>query len=646
MIVGLILKDYKVYRNINIIPISFGEEFSAFLGANGIGKTSIFDALDKFFNGGDWSINHEAKSKLSSDNNPFIAPIFLIPKSHPFQSADAKKAEEISNFFWSYSEAAYANFVTQFKEIRDKLIQNNFNKDSHYLFCIGQKYQSGEPFFTFFESGIYKALFPHSPHENDDIKINPSDFNSILKSIKSYYRFIYLPAEADSFQFAKMESSYVQKLLDEDIKRKINESIGKKSVADINEKLEAFIQEINKSLERYVYKGTFKNKLTVNDLVDKVFEAYFGIKILHKKNKSHQIPIGELSSGEKRQALIDLSYSLISRSPQKDYQIILAIDEPDSSMHISACHDQFEKISRMPYITNPKTQVMVNTHWYGFIPIIQNGLAHSLTKKSEKIDVFTFNLKNFREHINQQIKGSKGQNPTEVELKSYQDMIQSVIVSMVRESPYNWIFCEGLSDKIYIDHYLSDLIDEKNLRVVPLGGYKEVRRVYQYLCAPLSDKEASFKGFSICLIDTDAQQENFFLDKSIKNLYFKRIVRNQSTKKVILVDADSQHSFPTEIEFSLKGEVFKNVIEHENFKNLKNHEIVRQIFKETKIIDSSENLYDYLNLSPDHMDLINKKFFDINGNKVDFANLYVKTDNSKLFCPEWILDLRKLLQNN
>lgn len=639
MIIGLILKDYKVYRNINIIPISFGEKFSAFLGTNGVGKTSIFDALDKFFNGGDWSINHEAKSKISTENFPFIAPIFLIPKSYEFQNADSKKAEDISSYFWDYSEAPYAPFVNNFKEIRDKLIKNGFKKEDYYLFCLGQKYQSGEPFFTFFESGINKII---SHKNNNDIeKINPTEFNSLLKSIKNFYRFIYLPAEADSFQFAKMESNYVQKLLDEDIKRKINESIGKKSVSEINEKLEAFIKEINISLDRYVYKGTFKNKLTVNDLIDKVFEAYFGIKILHKKNKTHQIPIGELSSGEKRQALIDLSYSLISRSPKKDYQIILAIDEPDSSMHISACHDQFEKISKIPKITSPETQVMINTHWYGFIPIIQDGLAHSLTRKSEKIETFTFNLNNFREQINQQIKGSKGQNPTEVELKSYQDMIQSVVVSMVREDPYNWIFCEGLSDKIYIDYYLNDLIKEKNLRVVPLGGYKEVRRVYKYLCAPLSDKEANFKGHAICLVDTDAQQENFTLDKSIKNLKFKRIVRDNSSKKIILIDADSQHSFPTEIEFSLKGEIFEKVLNHELFKFLENGHIARKIFSETKILKDAENLYDYLNLTPEHQDALMIKFFDIGDNKVNFSNLYTLCDAEKEFCPKWIIDLRK-----
>ena len=52
MLVGLFLRHYKTYRNINFIPISTGFSFTAYMGANGVGKSSILDALDKFFNGG------------------------------------------------------------------------------------------------------------------------------------------------------------------------------------------------------------------------------------------------------------------------------------------------------------------------------------------------------------------------------------------------------------------------------------------------------------------------------------------------------------------------------------------------------------------------------------------------------------------
>lgn len=50
MIIGVILRNFKTYKNINYIPLSNGESFSGFIGANGIGKSSILEALDCFFN--------------------------------------------------------------------------------------------------------------------------------------------------------------------------------------------------------------------------------------------------------------------------------------------------------------------------------------------------------------------------------------------------------------------------------------------------------------------------------------------------------------------------------------------------------------------------------------------------------------------
>ena len=48
MIIGVILRNFKTYKNINYIPLSNGESFSGFIGANGIGKSSILEALDCF----------------------------------------------------------------------------------------------------------------------------------------------------------------------------------------------------------------------------------------------------------------------------------------------------------------------------------------------------------------------------------------------------------------------------------------------------------------------------------------------------------------------------------------------------------------------------------------------------------------------
>lgn len=637
MLLGIGLKNYKVYKNVQYVPISLGASFSAFLGPNGIGKTSIFEALDRFFNGGDWIINNEAKK--TSDDSAYVSPLFLIPINEISLTKKEKRlASVLSEYFWGYKGAPYDPFVKSVIDGIAAVTAAGYGKESHYFFMLGSIHKTNEIIIPYFGSDIKKLFDNHADIEFEDL-------NGLLKKIKLHYRYIYLPAEADSTSFSKMESVYIQKLLDEDIRKKIQNSISEESVKDINRKLKEFIDQINETLDQYIYKAKRKDQLTVNDLIDRIFSAYFGIKILHKKYAGKETTIKDLSSGEKRQALIDLSYALISRSKQKSYRIILAIDEPDASMHVAACHDQFEKIARIPTLCNPAPQVLINTHWYGFIPVIRSGIAHSLSRGANSIEFFSFKLENFREHINQNFKKSQGKYPKEVELKSYQDMIQSVVVSMLRDKPYNWIFCEGLSDKIYLSHYFSSLVEGGNLRIVPLGGFKQVRRVYDYLVAPLSDKEAGFKGKALCIVDTDAQKERVELKNGIKNLFFKRIVRDESKLEVLALDTDSQHSFPTEIEFALREEVFKKLLESPDlYKGMENFSIVQNIVKETSVTDGSNNLYDYLNLGPKQKKKIMDEFFDIGDNKVSFAKAYVASDPDGAFEPKWMGTIREIIK--
>ena len=50
MIIGIFLKNYKVYDGLKFIPLSNGSYFSALFGPNGVGKSSVLEALDTFFN--------------------------------------------------------------------------------------------------------------------------------------------------------------------------------------------------------------------------------------------------------------------------------------------------------------------------------------------------------------------------------------------------------------------------------------------------------------------------------------------------------------------------------------------------------------------------------------------------------------------
>ena len=56
MVIGLFLKNYKVYNGLKFIPLSNGTYFSALFGPNGVGKSSVLEALDTFFNDREWNI--------------------------------------------------------------------------------------------------------------------------------------------------------------------------------------------------------------------------------------------------------------------------------------------------------------------------------------------------------------------------------------------------------------------------------------------------------------------------------------------------------------------------------------------------------------------------------------------------------------
>ncbi|HEK1347596.1 AAA family ATPase [Pseudomonas aeruginosa] len=48
MIFALLLRNFKTYQGINYIALSNGSSFSALVGENGAGKSSVLEALNSF----------------------------------------------------------------------------------------------------------------------------------------------------------------------------------------------------------------------------------------------------------------------------------------------------------------------------------------------------------------------------------------------------------------------------------------------------------------------------------------------------------------------------------------------------------------------------------------------------------------------
>ena len=63
MLVGCLLRHYKVYENVVFIPVSSGVDGSlaVFTGNNGVGKSSVLEAVNSFFYQKNWNVNSKAK---------------------------------------------------------------------------------------------------------------------------------------------------------------------------------------------------------------------------------------------------------------------------------------------------------------------------------------------------------------------------------------------------------------------------------------------------------------------------------------------------------------------------------------------------------------------------------------------------------
>lgn len=541
--------------------------------------------------------------------------------------------KKLSDALWEWAGTASAE-IKKFLSLRDDLEKY---KDTHYLLLMGRvPWDLSRVFLGPLEKDkIIRGIFGLA--SNQDFS---KELGDLQKWILNAYAYFYIPVETDPLVYTKLEKQQIQSLLDEDIKKEISDAITNKAVRGISQKLDNFLAGIHQSLSEYIYKSGYRDSLTLKDITSKVFDSYFSTKILHKKDGASEVPVSGLSAGEKRRALIDVAYAFLERKKSRKVNVVLAVDEPDASLHVSACHDQFSKLARIVKLVDPPAQVMLTTHWYGFLPIAQEGIAHSMADDNGELSFTSIDLYSYREQVRQRAKSTKGKLPVDVSIKSYNDLVQSVVASIVRSEPYNWIFCEGTSDKIYIEYFFRDLIETKKLRIVPVGGFKEVRRIYEHLIAPMGDKEYDVRGKVVCIVDTDAQLAKVDINNTAKNLSFMRVVFTSGD--VALVKTDSEFSAPiTTIEDCLNSEDFYTTFHSFVAENYSGEADLMELKGEYQLVEGSSVSYSCMDLRDSARDRI-RALFEIDDNKVRFARLYVKdaTHNA----PQWIGQMRKMFE--
>lgn len=162
MIIGVFIRHFKVYKNINYIPLTTSHNLSGLIGKNGIGKSSILEALDSFFNGRDWNINLQSKKGGQGESHsPYIVPIFLISKSEVDDQELTDAFERITNMIMQdkvvgTAKEASERFYDHIQELQNKVV----NPDDYFIVPIGIIKTDNKAYCGIFDGDIDKRLAP------------------------------------------------------------------------------------------------------------------------------------------------------------------------------------------------------------------------------------------------------------------------------------------------------------------------------------------------------------------------------------------------------------------------------------------------------------------------------------------------------
>jgi hypothetical protein len=352
---------------------------------------------------------------------------------------------------------------------------------------------------------------------------------------------------------------------------------------------------------------------------------------MHVKVKDDSsIAITKLSSGEKQKAILDIANSLLKKNSENNSEkyIIFGFDEPESSLHISACFDMFQDLYET---TKYCSQVLFTTHWHGYIPSVLEGNTVILSRDQNDTHAFDFiNISKYREETKILKESSRNQLPISIQLKSINDLVQAIIYGSMSDNPFCWLICEGSSEKIYLSYFLDELVQDKRLRILPVGGYSEVKKLYNHLSIAFEDFKNEMKGKVFLLCDTDDKLESdtshIKQDSQHPKLKYRRLIVDENKESVQLVEVNSNIAAkPTVLEDVLNGFTFIKTLDF--FKD-DNPELNSIIYETNRIDVQGKEFYPSalsLKLSVAEAKEL-KNFFKKHNNdmKVIFAKKYIR----------------------
>ena len=533
MITSLIIRNFKIYKGFCFVPISNGTGFNGLIGANGVGKSSVLEALDCFFNGKTWIKNIDTGSLGDS----WVCPVFAFKNDDINWGESAQFVADITSYFKEIlSRELAADAITKNYERPTNELRNHINSYFNQYDIILPVCLTGENKVVtgILNTGDFKSAIKRiGSYEDDSFD---ALFEKVYWLLREQITYVYIPKDVEAERLVRFENEDIQHLFDSDLYNTVSDILSQEVIKDISTNLKKYIDSISAKIEGYRFKArsSYQPNLKPVKIYSLIIEEFFSLRELFKITKEGKdIPLDQLSSGEKQQALISLIYYIVTEYRARNNNLIIAVDEPEASLHVALCYEQFEKLNKVSELCS---QVLFTSHWYGFIPTLIQGCFNHITQLDSGHVCTLFNVEQYREEIKHKDAASKGLLPIDIRLKSTNDLVQSILSSIIKKDSYNWLICEGSSDRIYLRAYLEDEVANKRLRIVPVCKAKEIKKIYMQLCTALEDLKSQATGRVFMLTDTDSSALSCVTKGCPEDIVqWRRIVNDEANKKTILV---------------------------------------------------------------------------------------------------------------
>ncbi|TXK30871.1 ATP-binding protein [Pontibacter qinzhouensis] len=369
---SLILKNFRGYQN---FKIDFDDNLNVIVGKNDIGKSTILEALEIFFNSDKIKTEIEDLCAKATTKEIVISAVFEVEQSKKY-TIDTIPTSLTDEYLlnkdgmleiqkrWdcskdkltaaSLKQYICANYPSTFADT-PLICLNNTNLKKVYKNYKDQVNAGGLIVRETTNSEMRQAIYQVSTFEEFKeitIPIDKIDGNDVWSSIS-----LDLPL------FFLFQSDRANKDTDKEVQDPLK-AITKTAIDEVVDKLEAVKKQIEDSAKK-IGEATIQKLAEMNpelakvlhpNISNKAWDSLFTFSFVGDDN----IPMNKRGSGVRRMILLNYFRAEAERQNTKNKTIIYAIEEPETAQHPN--HQQL-LIEALTEIANKdKHQVIITTH--------------------------------------------------------------------------------------------------------------------------------------------------------------------------------------------------------------------------------------------------------------------------------------------